>query len=303
MWTDIIKNIATPPLSWFGEHFPVTMVRLRYLARFHRLPNLKNPSDLNEKILYLKLFTDTSEWTRLADKYRVRDYVRSCGLERILIPLYGAWERVEDIPFDELPNLFILKASNGDGKGTNLKVDKSKMDDEDWLSLRKKLQSWLDAKHIGALSGEPHYKGIKPMILAEELLPNDEGQTSLIDYKLWCFNGEPYSFFVCSDRQSDGYHATVDCYDLEWNRYPENMRKSPHMTVASVALPRPACLEEMIEAARILSKPFPEVRVDLYAVGGKAYFGEMTFTSLGGMQDFYTPEYLQEMGQQVTIKK
>ena len=73
------------PVAWMGEHYPVTLVRLRYLARFHRLPNLKNPIDLNEKILYLKLFTDTSEWTRLADKYKVRDYVRSCGLEDILI--------------------------------------------------------------------------------------------------------------------------------------------------------------------------------------------------------------------------
>ena len=123
----------------------------------------------------------------------------------------------------------------------------------------------------------------------------------LVDYKLWCFNGEPYSFFICSERQEDGYHATVDCYDLEWNRYPENMLASPHMTVATKAIPRPSCLDEIIKAARILSKPFPEVRVDLYAVGGKAYFGELTFTSLGGLQDFYTPEYLLEMGEQVTI--
>ena len=78
-----------------GEHYPVTLVRLRYLARFHRQPDLKNPIDLNEKILYLKLFTDTSEWTRLADNYKVRDYVCSCGLEDILIPLYGTWERVK----------------------------------------------------------------------------------------------------------------------------------------------------------------------------------------------------------------
>ena len=139
------------------------------------------------------------------------------------------------------------------------------------------------------------------MILAEELLPCGDDETSLVDYKLWCFNGEPYSFFVCSERQTDGYHATVDCYDLEWNRYPENMLASPHMTVATKALPRPSCLEDMIKAARILSKPFPEVRVDLYAVGGKVYFGELTFTSLGGLMDFYTPEYLMEMGKKVII--
>ncbi len=281
--------------------FPVTTVKLRYFLRFKRLPDFKHPQDLNEKILYLKLFTDTSLWTQMADKYRVREYVKSCGLERMLIPLLGAWEHVEDIPFDQLPQKFILKANNGDGKGTNMKVDKATMSEQDWKNLRKRLQGWLDTKHIGALSGEPQYHGIKPMILAEELLPCDEGQTSLVDYKLWCFNGEPYSFFICSERQADGYHATVDCYDLSWNRFPENMQASPHMTVATKAIPRPSCLDDIIQAARVLSKPFPEVRVDMYAVGGKAYFGELTFTSLGGMMDFYTPEYLREMGARVTI--
>ena len=303
MWTDIIKNIATPPLSWFGEHFPVTMVRLRYLARFHRLPNLKNPSDLNEKILYLKLFTDTSEWTRLADKYKVRDYVRSCGLERILIPLYGAWERVEDIPFDELPQTFMLKANNGDGKGTNLKIDKAQMTDEDWAALKKTLNKWLSQKHIGALSAEPQYKGIKPMIIAEEVLPPDKGQPSLIDYKLWCLDGEPHSFLVCSDRKASGHDACLSFYDLQWNLHPERLIVSSHYQAEKNEVPRPMNLKEMIEIGRILTKGFPEVRLDLYESKGKVFFGEMTFTALGGMMNNYSPEYLQEMGKLVTIKK
>ena len=293
----MIRHIA----AIIGEKFPVAIVNLRYLLRFKRLPDLKHPKDLNEKILYLKLFSDTTRWTQLADKYLVRDYVKSCGLEHILIPLIGAWERVEDIPFEALPQQFMLKANNGDGKGTNVKIDKTQMTDEMWKDLRERLQQWLTTKHIGALSAEPQYRDIKPMIVAEALLPCDKGQTSLIDYKLWCFNGEPYSFFVCSERQADGYHATVDCYDLDWNRYPENMKASSHMTVATKPLPRPSCLQEMIQVARVLSKPFPEVRVDLYAVNGKVYFGELTFTSLGGMMNYYTPEYLLEMGKKVTL--
>lgn len=281
--------------------FPVSTVKLRYFLRFRRFPDLKNPKDLNEKILYLKLFTDTTLWTKLADKYRVRDYVRSCGLESILIPFYGAWERVEDIPFEELPQRFILKANNGDGKGTNIKIDKAKMKTEDWQLLRKRLQGWLDTKHIGALSSEPQYRDIKPMILAEQLLLCGEGETSLVDYKLWCFNGKPYSFLICSNRQADGVEVEVGCYDLEWNIHPENMQSAGHVTVGRHPLPRPQCLDEMIRIAKILSKPFPQVRVDFYEVDGKVYFGELTFTSLGGMMNYYTPEYLLEMGRQVKL--
>ena len=142
----MIRNFA----EIICERFPVLTVKLRYLLRFGRLPDFKHPKDLNEKILYLKLFTDTSLWTRMADKYSVRDYVKSCGLKSMLIPVYGAWERVEDIPFHELPQQFILKANNGDGKGTNVKVDKAKMSEQDWQALRKRLQGWLDRKHIGA---------------------------------------------------------------------------------------------------------------------------------------------------------
>ena len=283
-------------LSRLGERFPVLTVRLRYLARFHRLPRLSPPIDLNEKILYQKLFTDTSLWTRLADKVQVRDYVRACGLGQILIPMYGAWERVEDIPFDDMPERFMLKANNGDGKGTNCAVDKTRMGAEDWLELKSTLHKWLSAKHIGGLSGEPHYKDIRPMILAEQLLGIPKGYSSLTDYKLWCFNGQPHSFLVCSNRSENGREVHLGCYDLDWSYHPECMKASASHPIETEPLPRPACLAEMIAIARRLSQPFPQVRVDLYEVDGKVYFGELTFTSLGGMMDYYTPSYLEEMG-------
>lgn len=277
-----------------GCKYPVLVVKLRYLARFGRLPNLRNPKDLNEKILYLKLFSDTSRWTELADKYRVREYVAACGLEHCLIPMYGAWERVEDIPFDDLPDSIMLKANNGDGKCTNMIVHKAELTGIKLKQLKLTLQRWLNQRNIGALSAEPQYRGIRPMIIAEELLPVDEGCSSLIDYKIWCFNGQPHSFLVCSGRK--GHQVSLGCYDLEWNYYPERMVVSDKFGTEEKPLPKPACLEEMIEIARRLSEPFPEVRVDLYQTGGKVYFGELTFTSLGGMMNYYTPEYLMEMG-------
>ncbi len=298
-----IKNILGQIITPIAQKFPVTTVKLRYYIRFKRFPRLKNPQDLNEKILYLKLYSDTSRWTQLADKYKVREYVESCGLSDILIPLYGAWERVEDIPFDELPQTFILKANNGDGKGTNIKVDKAKMTDKKWSSLKKELKRWMSLKHIGSLSGEPQYKDIPPMIIAEEILPADKGQSSLIDYKLWCLDGEPHSFLVCSDRKDSGIEASIGFYDLQWNYRPEWLIVSNHYHADETILPRPKGLEKMIEVGRKLSKGFPEVRVDLYESNGKVFFGEMTFTALGGMMNNYSQEHLLDMGKHVTLPK
>lgn len=84
---------------WYAYCDPVKLTRLRYRELFGEEPNLENPQTLNEKILWLKLFSDTSRWTKLADKYRVREYVKQCGLEWMLNDLYGVWESAEEIDF------------------------------------------------------------------------------------------------------------------------------------------------------------------------------------------------------------
>lgn len=125
-----IKNILAAILV----NFPVAVVKMRYLMRFKRLPNLKKPHDLNEKILYQKLYADTTLWSRLADKVLVRDYVKECGLESILTKLYAVWDKATDICFDELPDTFMLKSNNGDGKGTNIAIcDKKSLTASDFI--------------------------------------------------------------------------------------------------------------------------------------------------------------------------
>lgn len=243
-------------------NFPVAVVKMRYLIRFKRLPNLKNPHDLNEKILYQKLYTDTTLWSRLADKVVVRDYVKECGLESILTKLYAVWDKTTDICFDELPDAFMLKSNNGDGKGTNIAIfDKKGLSASDIKSLKDKAAGWLRQKNIGALSAEPHYKFIKPLVFAEELLPIPKGEKSMVDYKLWCFNGEPYVFLVFSNRKSGG-EAEIACYDLEWKDRSDLLAKNKHYHIRNSGLNRPENLESMIEYARILAKPFPQVIVD-----------------------------------------
>ena len=294
-------NFTKSILAKILVHFPVSVIRLRYLLRFKRLPNLKDPRNLNEKILYQKLYTDTSAWSMLADKVQVREYIKKCGLENTLTKLYAVWDDAADIQFENLPDAFMLKSNNGAGKGTNIAIhDKNLLTEADIRALKDKASGWLKQKNIGALSAEPHYRNIKPLVFAEELLPIPKGEKSIVDYKLWCFNGEPYVFIVISNRKSGG-EAEFSCYDLNWSNRSDLMATTKHYCLRKTELPRPKNLEKMVEYARILAKPFPQVRVDLYDIDGRIYFGELTFTSLGGMMNYFTPPALLDMGQKIDL--
>ena len=298
-------RIVFAPLIWacefIGEHFPVTLIKWRYRYVFKKPIDLKNPKDLNEKILWAKLYSDTSRWTELADKYKVREYVEGLGLGDYLVKIYAVWFDAKDVNFDELPESFIIKANNGDGKGTNKIVRKSELNEDKKQELVHLIDSWLHRKHIGALHSEPQYKGMKPCVIAEEVLPLDPGATTLTDYKIWCFNGKAYYIFVCSDRSAGGNNAHVMTYDLDWNPHPEFSVFNSDYLQGDV-IPKPETLEEMISVAERLSAGFPELRVDLYNVQGKVFFGELTFTSQGGLMDYFTPEFLQELGSYVNIE-
>ena len=284
--------------EWLGEYHPIALARIRYFARFRKWLHLKNPQTLNEKILYLCLKTDTTLWTRCADKYAVRSFVEEKGLGDILIPLIGVWEHATDIEFDKLPRKFVLKATHGSGDIV-IVTDKNKVD---WQAVVDMFTKDLAHKY-GALESGHHYMRIEPKMIAEELIQNDLGteqvSSSLIDYKLWCFNGRCHYIWTCANRDE---HATdVMTYDRDWNAHPEYSCFYAGYRKGNI-LPRPINLERMIEVAEKLSGDFPCVRVDLYNVSGRIYFGELTFTSYGGLMDFYTDDFQLLAGGLVDLK-
>lgn len=172
------------------------LASLLYYNISHKKINWSSPKNLNEKINWLKFNSDTSVWTKLADKYLVRDYVKERGLSSILVELYGVWDDACDIDFNLLPTSFVLKTNHGCGTIIVVKNKNSINEDE----VRKQLNTWLQLK-FGTIYAEPHYNSIKPKIIAEEYLKNDNANsTSLVDYKVFCLEGKPYSILVCADR-------------------------------------------------------------------------------------------------------
>lgn len=252
-----------------------------------------NPRDINEKIQWLICFSDTSMWSLCSDKYRVRDFVRSKGLEDLLVPLLGVWDNVEDIDFESLPRKFVLKCNHD--SGSYHIVDKEAGPDYD--AIRADLRKSLGEKY-GYRHGEVYYNKIKPLVLAESFLSPDE-KSLPVDYKVWCFDGKPYSIWVCYGRSAN--EVFVNLYDLDWNVHPEVSVFTEHYKDGKGKVPKPVCLDSMLAAASKLSEGFPEVRVDFYVNGGKLYFGELTFASLYGKMDYFTDDYLVELGNQCIL--
>jgi len=278
-----------------GKYFPYKLASNIYKRAMHRKMNWDNPQDLNEKITWLKMNSDTSEWTRLADKYRVREFIKEKGYEDILVNLLGVWDDVEDIDFAHLPNRFVLKTNNGAGAVLFVK-DKQKLNIEE---TKTTIKDWLK-EDFGLMNAEPHYSRIQPKIIAEDYIDSGTDKSfSLVDYKMWCFNGKLFGTWVCYDRV--GMSAMTEWHDVGWKYRPEWSIFTHKYKNGGGVIPKPQNYERMIKIAEDLSLGFPQVRVDLYNVNGVIYFGEMTFSSSGGHNNFYTDQVLQEMGRMVVL--
>lgn len=258
-------------------------------------PDFHHPRDINEKIQWLIGSRYSKQWSRYADKIAVRDYVASCGYSDLLVPMLGSWKHATDIPWDELPQKFVLKCNHD--SGSTVLVDKSSPDferDSICKTLERKLK-----RRFGYVNGEFFYDRIPRRILAETLLPLPGGGDSIPDYKIWCFDGRPYCIWACVNRKAG--HVEVRTYGTDWTPIEGADVSTEHYHTLDRPLPPPAHLSEMLEAAARLSKGFPEVRVDFYEAGGRLYFGEMTFSAYGGKMDFHTPQFLLELGGQCKL--
>lgn len=298
----LIKNILRKAFllsSKFAcKYFPYllgpSLAELEYRRITGARLNLNSPKNLIEKIIWMQFHTDTTLWTKCADKYLVRSFVEEKGLDFLLPKLYGKWNNADDIKFDSLPQKFVLKTNNSCGQ--NIIVREKK--ELNVCDTKKKLNRWLKIKY-GYHNAQLHYLRINPCIIAEELLEDQSLKhgESLIDYKIWCFNGVPESILVVSNRSGAKYN--LNFYDLNWNDISETALKHSTSHFNSNVIAKPDNLQKMIEYASILSKGFPQVRVDFYNINGKIYFGELTFTSGYGN---YSDEYYNHLGKKIEIE-
>ena len=267
-----------------------TMVKLQYRIKMGRKLNLKNhPQRYTEKIQWYKLNYRNPLMTKCADKYTVREYVESKGLEYILNELYGVYDSVDEIDFDKLPNKFVLKTTN-DSHTNIFCEDKSKADIN---QIKEKLNSFMKERNNISPGREWAYDNSKRRIICEKYL---DFPKKMIDYKFYCFNGKVEYLNIIKDREES---------DINWGMFDLTFKLLPvcrkGQNKISDKIERPENFDEMIKIAEILSKDFPHVRVDLYNIKGKIYFGELTFYPASGYEKFQPDEFDFELGEKFDI--
>lgn len=297
--TRIYKDYLYYKYKYLYERNPKAAADSVYYKTFAKHIDWDNPKDLNEKIHWMLIHTDTSLWTLCADKYRVREYVRKKGCGDLLVELYGMWNTPEEIDFDKLPEKFVLKANNGCGT-VKLITDKRSINQK---KLIHDMERWLK-RPFGYMSAQSHYLCIKPCIIAEELLEESEkmkriSPSSLIDYKVWCINGVPECILVILGREGKHYFRQV--FNTKWEKMPDVLAEETHHSLnTDIEIPKPSCLDQMLECSKRLSADFPEVRVDFYVIGNRLYFGELTFTAGMGSLSY---DYYLELGEKIDLSQ
>ena len=265
-------------------------LQIVYFKHFRRFINFNNPKTFNEKIQWLKLNYRNEEYTKLVDKYRVKQYITKLIGEEYVIPTLGVWKNVDDIDFKSLPEKFVLKCNNDSG---GIVICKNKKDFDE-----AKAKSFLKErlKNNGYWYGrEWPYKNVKPCIIAEKYM-EDSISKDLKDYKFFCFNGSMEFFDIDIDRFIE---HRANYYDRNGNFLPFGKTYCPPDYTKKIEMPKN--LDKMIELAETISHNTVLSRIDFYEIDGQVYFGEITFYPGSGFSPFTDEKWDYKLGDMIDL--
>ena len=279
----LLNHIA--PLIKDDERF----LRMKWNICMNYPLNLDNPQTFSEKIQWLKLYDRKPIYTNMVDKYDAKQYVANIIGEEHIIRTLAIYNDLEEINFDALPDQFVLKFTHDSG-GVVICKDKSKLNKQAALKTLKKS---ICSSYFWRTREWP-YKNVKPRIIAEEYMEDEFGE--LRDYKFFCFDGQVKYMFIATDRTKNT-DTCFDFFDADFNHLPfvqghPNAKQMPA---------KPKAFEDMKYLAEKLSKGIPCLRVDLYEVNGKVYFGELTFSHFSGMVPFVPEEWDYTFGKYIKL--
>lgn len=274
-------------IAYAAKYSDREFIDMLYRKNIGRTPDLDDPHTFTEKLQWLKLNYRDPDIPICSDKYEAKRYIERKGLGNLLIPTLAVYENADDIDPAALPDEFIIKATHGSGWNVICR-DKSAID---WKHVKRVMNTWL-SQNLYIYGREWNYEKQTPRLIAEPLMDTKP----LVDYKFMCFNG------ICRAMQVNhdiGSRHFVDYYDGDWNLIPD--MNCGRADITGKALPKPSQFAEMKSIAEELAKPFPFVRVDLYNINGRIYFGEMTFFPGSGFWRITPEKYDRQFGDMLTL--
>lgn len=271
-------------------------LKIMFWAQMGYKLNLKSPVTYSEKIQWLKLNERNSLYTQLVDKLLVKDFVTKKVGVNCVIPTIKVWNKIDDIDISDLPRQFVLKTNCGGGSnGVIVCKDKNSFNFEDSkMKLKASLKEDIYMSHR-----EWPYKNVVPKIFAEKFMIDESGY-ELKDYKFFCFNGEVRALFIATDRYKGEHNVKFDYYDADFKHL--DIRQS-HRNADSPMIDPPRNFEQMKFVAEKLSAGLKHVRVDLYNINGRIYFGEMTFFHYSGLVPFHPQKWDLIWGEWLNLEK
>lgn len=284
------KNIILAPFNLLYKISPAAELKLLFRLQQGYSLDLKNPKTFNEKLQWIKLYDKNPLMTECCDKYAVRRVVSDLGCENILNELYWSGYDPEKIPFDELPDQFVIKVTHGSTFNIFCR-DKKSLDRQYVIRACKK---WLKDPYLPCY-GEWFYGKVKPRVIVEKFIESTDDE-QLRDYKVFCFHGEPKYVRIDSDRFTD--HKS-DFFTSDWERVSG---ANTGFHCSNRDFEKPEELDDLLKYARKLSSPFMHARVDFYIADHKVIFGEITFTSGAGFNRFSSYDFDLEMGSHLHLK-
>jgi hypothetical protein len=255
--------------------------------------DLQQPKTYIEKLHWLNLFELLPIKVILSEKHKVKEWVASkIGIEHV-VPLIGVWSNPEDIDFDSLPDRFVFKAVNG-ACGKQMIIVKNK-DELNIKKVKRVLANWMSLNYVFAGSAGYLVKFIYssiPRIIAEEYIENIG-----LEYRFYCFDGEPR--FLSIDKDILTIHK-ASLFDLDLKLIPFAYKGVFPLDFVPT---KPKYFDKMVEMVRVLCAGFSHVRVDMYYVDDKIYFGEMTFTPGEGVSFIKPYKYEYILGEMIRLPK
>lgn len=283
----LLYSVLAPWLQrLFGRRIHEKLVRSVTIGYW---PKIREPRTFNEKVMHRKLYTDEDIFATLEDKCAARDYVRNRVGEEVLNEIYCMTKDPDKIPFEDLPEQFVVKATHG--SSWNLLIDDKS--EANFERIKATCEDWLSRTYVPT-ANEYWYKDIEPRIIVEKYI-DEEGQKVPRDFKFFVFHGQVKYIQVDFDRATQHKRCV---FTPDWEVVDVRIR-----VPRGASINRPENLEEMIRIAERLGEVSDFIRVDLYNLDDETIvFGELTVAHGSGGNKFEPVEYDFEFGSHWKLK-